>query len=51
MAPPRPHPWAPQTGGLAQKAAAMQGNVHDKVVETLGQRQFVDLKYEHPKDF
>lgn len=31
MAPPRPHPMAPQSGGLAQKAAGMQANVLDKV--------------------
>lgn len=31
MAPPRPHPMAPQSGGLAQKAAGMQANLHDKV--------------------
>ncbi len=30
-APPRPHPWAPQTGGILQKAAAAQANIHDKV--------------------
>jgi hypothetical protein len=27
MAPERPHPWAPQTGGIAQKAAAAQGKL------------------------
>jgi nitroimidazol reductase NimA-like FMN-containing flavoprotein (pyridoxamine 5'-phosphate oxidase superfamily) len=25
MSPERPHPWAPQTGGIAQKAVAAQG--------------------------
>jgi hypothetical protein len=47
-APPRPHPMAPQTGGVAQKAAALQANLHDKVVEKLTSREFVDLKYQHP---
>jgi len=46
--PTRPHPMAPQTGGIAQKAAGMQGMFHDKVIETLGRRKFVDLKYQHP---
>ena len=31
MAPPRPHPLAPQSGGIAQKVAGMQGTLHDKV--------------------
>ena len=31
MAPTRAHPAAPQTGGLAQKAAGVQGSIHDKV--------------------
>ncbi|EIN12883.1 hypothetical protein PUNSTDRAFT_60584 [Punctularia strigosozonata HHB-11173 SS5] len=48
-APPRPHPMAPQTGGIAQKAAALQATLHDKVVETLTSREFVDLKYKHPE--
>jgi len=47
--PTRPHPLAPQTGGLAQKAAGVQGRLHDKIIETLGRRKFTDLKYEHPK--
>ncbi|THG93116.1 hypothetical protein EW026_g8028 [Hermanssonia centrifuga] len=48
-APPRPHPWAPQTGGILQKAAAAQANIHDKVVETFEGRKYVDLKYSHPE--
>lgn len=48
MAPTRPHPAAPQSGGMAQKVAGLQGSLHDKVVETLGGRKFVSLKYEHP---
>ena len=47
--PSRPHPWAPQTGGIAQKAAGAQGKLHDKVVETLTDRDFVDVKYAHPE--
>ena len=31
IVPTRPHPWAPQTGGVAQKAAGLQGAFHDKV--------------------
>ncbi|KAL1944728.1 hypothetical protein VTO73DRAFT_3158 [Trametes versicolor] len=49
--PTRPHPWAPQTGGLAQKAVGLQGALHDKVVETLEGRKFVDLQYQHPAEF
>jgi hypothetical protein len=49
MVPTRPHPAAPQTGGIAQKAAGLQGSLHDKIVEKLGNRQFVDLKYTHPE--
>ena len=66
MAPPRPHPKAPQSGGLAQKVAGMQASLHDKVrfsgliprdessaeecfqvVETVQNRDYVDLKYSH----
>ncbi|KZT74106.1 hypothetical protein DAEQUDRAFT_660867 [Daedalea quercina L-15889] len=46
--PSRPHPWAPQTGGIAQKAVGAQGKLHDKVVETLTDRDFVDVKHTHP---
>ncbi|KAH9857188.1 hypothetical protein C2E23DRAFT_865769 [Lenzites betulinus] len=49
--PTRPHPWAPQTGGIAQKAVGLQGALHDKVVETLEGREFVSLKYQHPTEF
>ncbi|KAI0647354.1 hypothetical protein C8Q79DRAFT_1009458 [Trametes meyenii] len=51
MVPTRPHPWAPQTGGVAQKAAGLQGAFHDKVVETVEGRHFVDLKFQHPSEF
>ncbi|KAI0334958.1 hypothetical protein GY45DRAFT_1241404 [Cubamyces sp. BRFM 1775] len=47
--PTRPHPHAPQTGGLAQKAAGMQGHLHDKVVETVTGRDFADLRFTHPE--
>lgn len=46
--PSRPHPAAPQTGGVVQKLAGLQASVHDKIVEGLTSRHFVDLKYEHP---
>jgi len=46
--PTRPHPAAPQSGGLAQKAAGMPASLVDKLVESVQGRQFVDLKYQHP---
>lgn len=49
--PTRPHPLAPQTGGIAQKAAGAQGRLHDKIIETLGRREFTDVKYKHPDGF
>ncbi|TFK50060.1 hypothetical protein OE88DRAFT_309015 [Heliocybe sulcata] len=51
MVPTRPHPLAPQTGGVAQKAAGGWGSVHDKIVETLGGREFVELKFHHPEQY
>ena len=47
--PSRPHPAAPVSGGVAQKAAGMQGKMHDKIIETLGRRKFTDVKYSHPE--
>ncbi|KAI9067110.1 hypothetical protein FKP32DRAFT_1588925 [Trametes sanguinea] len=47
--PTRPHPAAPQTGGIAQKAAGMQAHLHDKVVETVTGRDFADLRFKHPQ--
>ncbi|KAL0574487.1 hypothetical protein V5O48_007462 [Marasmius crinis-equi] len=47
--PSRPHPAAPVSGGVAQKAAGMQGKLHDKIIETLGRRKFTDVKYAHPE--
>jgi len=46
--PTRPHPIAPQTGGIIQKVAGMQGKLHDKIYESMAGRKFVDLKYQHP---
>ncbi|EMD38246.1 hypothetical protein CERSUDRAFT_93778 [Gelatoporia subvermispora B] len=49
----RPHPMAPQTGGIAQKAAGARGKLHDKVLawimESLEGRKFVGVKYSHPE--
>ncbi|KAI0040785.1 hypothetical protein FA95DRAFT_823786 [Auriscalpium vulgare] len=47
--PTRAHPAAPQTGGAAQKAAGGAASLVDKAVESLGGREFVDLKYQHPE--
>ncbi|RPD63892.1 hypothetical protein L227DRAFT_365415 [Lentinus tigrinus ALCF2SS1-6] len=49
MVPTRPHPAAPQTGGVAQKAAGAVGSLQDNVVEKAGGRQFAALKYAHPE--
>jgi len=46
--PTRPHPAAPQTGGVMQKAAGLPASIHDKVIETVEGRKFVDLRYQHP---
>ncbi len=45
MVPSRPHPAAPQTGGIAQKAA--DSSVHDTIVETASRREFAALKYQY----
>jgi hypothetical protein len=47
MVPSRAHPWAPQSGGVAQKLAGAQGKFHDKVIETVTGRDFVELKFQH----
>ena len=50
MVPSRPHPLAPQSGGIVQKALGLQTKVHDKVVETLQGKSFIDpsqLKWHH----
>ncbi|KAI0811209.1 hypothetical protein BC629DRAFT_1038401 [Irpex lacteus] len=49
--PTRAHPAAPQSGGLLQKAVGVQGSIHDKIIETVQGRDFVDLKYSHPESF
>jgi len=49
MVPTRPHPSAPRSGGIAQKLAGVQGSVHDKLVEMMEGRKFVELKYQHPE--
>ncbi|GAA5869491.1 hypothetical protein JCM3774_001466 [Rhodotorula dairenensis] len=50
MVPSRPHPIAPQSGGILQKALGLQTKFHDKVVETLQGKSFIDasqLKWQH----
>ncbi|SYW84050.1 uncharacterized protein UBRO2_05373 [Ustilago bromivora] len=45
MAPTRPHPSAPQGGGMAQKAMGAMGKAADVAMDV--GRNFVDLKYHH----
>lgn len=45
MAPTRPHPSAPQSGGMAQKAMGAMGKAADVAMDA--GRNFVDLKYHH----
>ncbi|CDR88139.1 uncharacterized protein SPSC_03725 [Sporisorium scitamineum] len=45
LAPTRPHPAAPQTGGIAQKTVGAMGKAVDKAVEA--GRKFVDVKHRH----
>ena len=45
LAPTRPHPSAPQTGGAAQKAVGAMGKPVDMAVD-MG-RKFVDVKHRH----
>ncbi|KAI0082150.1 hypothetical protein K474DRAFT_830981 [Panus rudis PR-1116 ss-1] len=47
--PTRPHPTAPQTGGIAQKAAGMAAQLMDVAADSMGGREFVELKYSHPQ--
>lgn len=50
MVPSRPHPLAPQSGGVLQKALGLQTKFHDKVVETLQGKSFIEpaqLKWQH----
>ncbi|KAI0775648.1 hypothetical protein BD413DRAFT_652053 [Trametes elegans] len=48
LVPTRAHPAAPQTGGVAQKAAGVVAQVQDKVLESLQGREFASLRYSHP---
>lgn len=45
MAPTRPHPSAPQSGGIAQQAVGAVGKAADMVMDQ--GRNFVDLKHHH----
>lgn len=45
MAPTRPHPSAPQHGGVTQAAVGAVGKAVDAAVNT--SRKFVELKYHH----
>jgi len=45
MAPSRPHPSSPQTGGMAQKLMGGMAKPHDAVVNSM--RTFVELKHRH----
>ncbi|GAA5998810.1 uncharacterized protein JCM10292_005716 [Rhodotorula paludigena] len=47
VVPTRPHPAAPQSGGVVQKVLGMATKPHDKIIETLQGRHFADLKYQH----
>ncbi|THG92820.1 hypothetical protein EW026_g8218 [Hermanssonia centrifuga] len=44
----RPHPLAPQTGGVLQKAMGLHGKIQDKIVEGIQGREYVDVKFKHP---
>jgi len=50
--PTRPHPMAPQNGGLLQKILGMGTKIpHDKIVETLQGKRFIpieELRFQHP---
>ncbi|GAA6039163.1 hypothetical protein JCM8097_000444 [Rhodosporidiobolus ruineniae] len=47
VVPTRPHPAAPQSGGVVQKVLGTMTKPHDKIIETLQGRHFADLKYQH----
>lgn len=47
VVPTRPHPAAPQSGGVVQKVLGMATKPHDKIIETLQGRHFAELKYQH----
>jgi hypothetical protein len=44
VAPPRPHPAAPQTGGITQELADAQAKIQDKIVNALRGVDYVELK-------
>ncbi|KAK4052902.1 hypothetical protein OIO90_004178 [Microbotryomycetes sp. JL221] len=48
LVPTRPHPSAPQDGGVIHKALGTVTRGHDKVMEMLSGREFVKLKFTHP---
>jgi len=48
VVPERPHPMAPQSGGIVQKALGSMTKPHDKIVAALTSRKFTDIKYTHP---
>ena len=50
MVPSRPHPLAPQSGGIVQKALGLQTKFPDKVLGTVPGKSFIDpsqLKWHH----
>lgn len=46
VVPTRPHPAAPQSGGMAQQAAGMMSKPADETVNAM--RKFVEIKFVHP---
>ncbi|KAF9262557.1 hypothetical protein L218DRAFT_945111 [Marasmius fiardii PR-910] len=49
LVPTRPHPDAPQTGGIAQKAIGLHGRTYDKLAGSIAERSFVEVKYARPE--
>jgi len=47
MVPTRPHPVAPQTGDITQKALGAGAKAIDKLMESMSGKDFVDLKFQH----
>ncbi|KAK4050467.1 hypothetical protein OIV83_003537 [Microbotryomycetes sp. JL201] len=48
LVPTRPHPSAPQSGSVVHKALGAVTRGHDRIIEMMTGRDFVDLKYQHP---
>ncbi|BGP20176.1 hypothetical protein JCM10213_000739 [Rhodosporidiobolus nylandii] len=46
VVPTRPHPAAPQSGGVVHKVLGMATKPHDKILETLQGGKFAELKYQ-----